>query len=221
MSVLVNKKTAVLCLDGFPPSQKLLEYFWSVNSLKIAADGSYHYLKKYNFIPNIVIGDFDSIDIKYLKKDFQGIIKEIPNQDTTDSEKCFDWLLSQKYKVVHVLGATGKNTDHLLYNLSLLRKYHFSFHSITFWTENEEIFLIHQDIKLQGKVSSHISLIPIFGTVLQVSTKNFQYNLQKQDLSLGFQSSISNKFSAPEVEIYFKKGFICIFKEHSQGQLSS
>ena len=212
----INNKKALVFLNGVKPSKKLISVFWNENTFIVAADGSYHYLKKYKLIPHMIIGDMDSVNINTLQKDFQGIIKQIKTQETTDGEKSLAWLISQKYQIVNVLGAMGKNTDHSLYNLGLLKKYAFLFKSLIFWTEKEQIFLISRNCTLQGEIGERISFFPLFGKVYQISTKNFKYNLNKQDLLFGNLSSISNEFVAPYAEITFQEGFLCVIKEHSK-----
>lgn len=53
-------KKAVIFLNGDPPRKSEIKCEELTDSLKICADGAYRYVKKI-CVPDVVLGDFDSI----------------------------------------------------------------------------------------------------------------------------------------------------------------
>ncbi|WP_394700429.1 thiamine diphosphokinase [uncultured Bacteroides sp.] len=73
-------------------------------------------------IPDIIIGDGDSISAKN-KKRFQHILHTSPDQETNDQTKAVNYCLENERKELVIVGATGKREDHTLGNISLLMDY--------------------------------------------------------------------------------------------------
>lgn len=89
----------------------------------IGADRGSLYLLEQGIIPDIAIGDFDSINKKeqrLLKDNIADFKKFPPEKDDTDSELCL-LAAREKYNAqeYYVYGATGGRIDHFLVNLFL------------------------------------------------------------------------------------------------------
>lgn len=89
----------------------------------VGADRGSLYLLEQGIIPDIAIGDFDSINKKeqrLLKDNIADFKKFPPEKDDTDSELCL-LAAREKYNAqeYYVYGATGGRIDHFLVNLFL------------------------------------------------------------------------------------------------------
>lgn len=83
----------------------------------LCADSGYKHCEKIGITPNILIGDFDSIeDIP------QGIIikKLAEDKDYTDTNVCLDKAIFQGFKEILLVGMLGGRVDHSLANVQLL-----------------------------------------------------------------------------------------------------
>lgn len=103
-----------LVLNGkFPSSGMIIEKIKSSNFI-IAVDGAANELKKFSIQPNVIIGDFDSINelndssIRYINT---------PDQSKTDFKKSLEWIIEQKFSQVSIFGLSGKSDDHFLGNI--------------------------------------------------------------------------------------------------------
>ncbi|MGN1411817.1 MAG: thiamine diphosphokinase [Oscillospiraceae bacterium] len=94
------------------------EHIPSEYSLTISADGGYLNALKLNIIPNICMGDFDT-----LKTDVNSsceVIKFLPEKDDTDTLICIKKAISMGCDVIYIYGALGGRFDHTFANVQSL-----------------------------------------------------------------------------------------------------
>ena len=86
----------------------------------IAADGGFEYLRKMGVMPNLLIGDMDSIEQEYT--DLEVEIKRLPREkDDTDMLAAIKEGLAQGCKEFIIYGALGgERIDHSIANLQCL-----------------------------------------------------------------------------------------------------
>ena len=114
------EETILMVLAGTSPSIELLSWRMEEADYSIAVDGGFLSFRQADLLPNLLIGDLDSLSetelesIKYAG--FQ--VQQISDQHTTDFEKALNWV-SQNLKTKHliVLGGLGKRSDHMITNL--------------------------------------------------------------------------------------------------------
>ena len=75
-------------------------------------------------LPDLVIGDMDTLSASMQKKYRDIIIKE-DEQEHNDQTKAVRWAINNLPDIesIHILGATGGRADHTIGNLSLLMEY--------------------------------------------------------------------------------------------------
>ena len=75
-------------------------------------------------LPDLVIGDMDTLSATMQKKYSDIIIKE-SEQEHNDQTKAVRWALAnlQGIEQIHILGGTGGRADHTIGNVSLLMEY--------------------------------------------------------------------------------------------------
>ena len=118
---LDSQKKAVLIIDGeFPVNKKLIDKIKSSNMI-IAVDGAANTLIDNGIIPNVAVGDFDSIDSS--SKDNIATIVHMKNQNKTDLEKTLDWCIDHNYLCLSIFGISGKSEDHFLGNFFIINEY--------------------------------------------------------------------------------------------------
>lgn len=113
----------VLILSGGKtPSEALLEKEVCWADYIICADHGYDMLKGFNRIPDLLVGDLDSIG-EEKNIEAKEIDKYCPRKNDTDTGIALDRAIGLKAKEVHILGGTGTRLDHSLANIFLLEKY--------------------------------------------------------------------------------------------------
>ncbi len=212
----IPRKSALVLLNGRPPSKELLFRFWHRVDCRVCADGAAKTLLEYDLAPDIVLGDMDSIDPSAIRAFPGSRILKNPDQNRTDGEKALLFCLESGLESVYVLGALGGRTDHCLYNIGLLRKERFAALRLRLLSDSEEILLVRRHIELHEKIGTGISLMPVFGPVQGVSTRGLLYPLADDLLELGGLSSISNRFSQPSAVIDFPAGELLVLIDRSE-----
>lgn len=123
--------TVVIIGDGRFPKTEYPRYLIRNADFIICCDGA---LSKFirnsesifgeRRLPDIVVGDMDSLS-PALKKKHSDIIVKIDEQEHNDQTKAFRWAMEnlQGISQIYILGATGEREDHTIGNLSLLMEY--------------------------------------------------------------------------------------------------
>ena len=198
---------ALVLLNGEAPSLALVQRFWDNADFRIAADGGANPILALGLKPDLILGDLDS-----LEKAPAGVeIKKIESQNNTDGEKALDEVSRRGFKKAVLLGALGGRADMHLYNLSLPLK--FPHLALTFYTEQERIFLAPKTCLIEGPVGARVSLLPLGEGVEGVTSQGLEWPLIDHTLSVHAFMSISNQIKAPNAQVRHKSGNLLIFVE--------
>jgi thiamine pyrophosphokinase len=108
---IVHSLDSVTLLGGGQVNKAQITEALLYAPLLAAADGGAKIAVKMGHIPKIVIGDFDSIDKKTLAKIPPNRLKRIPEQESTDFEKC---LTNISAPLILGIGFMGGRVDHQL-----------------------------------------------------------------------------------------------------------
>ncbi len=115
-------RAVVLC-DGPPPTADVVAYWLDGADLFICADAAGHPYDHLPRLPDVVIGDFDSLSGRVLAGRGGPRFLRVDDQYTTDSEKALLYVADGGYEEVVLLGATGWRLDHTLFNVLLLERF--------------------------------------------------------------------------------------------------
>lgn len=179
----------------------------------ICCDGGANVAYKYGFVPNLIIGDFDSVDKKVLEYfKTNGIqIMEFPcEKDKTDTQIAIEYLAENGFDEVIMLSCTGKRLDHVLANISLL--YYLLEHDIkgAIVDENNIIMMTRSKIKIHGKKGHLLSLLPYTQTVSGICTKGLYYPLEDGVMEFGNPYGVSNVIIEDEAIVEVKDGVLLV-----------
>jgi thiamine pyrophosphokinase len=203
------QQEAVIIANGqFPKKESVINILKEADYL-ICCDGAISNLDKHNILPDVIVGDLDSIPENLLSKYNERIVY-INEQDSNDLSKAFNYACKKGVKKISILGATGKRDDHTLANISLLYKYNKELETslITdygLWT------VISKSTTLDSYKGQQVSLFSNNGST-PIFSKGLKYKLnglQLDELWKGtLNESISNEFS-----LEFENAQIIIFRE--------
>ncbi|GAE86853.1 thiamine diphosphokinase [Acetivibrio straminisolvens] len=91
----------------------------------VCADGGALHLQRLGIKPDVLLGDFDSIEdkhLEYYKEQNVEIFKFPSEKDMTDTELAVDTVIDKGYKDIVIIGGTGTRLDHTLSNIFCLSK---------------------------------------------------------------------------------------------------
>lgn len=114
---------AIVANGQFPRKEYPLYLLRSAGHI-ICCDGALTRLEKAGIVPDVVIGDLDSVCGRALRR-FKGIVVKNPDQETNDLTKAVTYTLEHfpDASEIHILAATGKSEAHTMGNISLLMQY--------------------------------------------------------------------------------------------------
>jgi len=205
----MSQKTAALFLNGEPPNELAMHHAMRLNPFFfICTDGAYYYTNALKIIPNVVIGDMDSLS----EQPNEIEVIYIADQETTDFEKALQYLVDNDFQKVAVLGSTGGQNDHFLGNLHAAFKFK-EFLEIIFFDQSQYFFLANYKQKLSTNIGKIISLFP-FPEAVGITLKGFEYGLDNEDLSIHERVGTRNIAKSENPEISFKLGDLWVFVEY-------
>jgi len=170
----------------------------------VAADGGANHLRNTNLLPEMIIGDVDSLqDYEH----WQSVthVKKIAEQDTTDLEKC---LYSTDASLYIALGFIGGRLDHTLATLHTVQKYH-PRKSVILAGSEDLILIFSASVKLPLPTDTRVSVYPLSQTVF-TSSRGLQYPLDGLKMMQGELIGTSNKSSEDSIEIQAERGVFAL-----------
>ncbi len=204
-----DQEPALIIANGAACSMELLNQLLEWSPLVIVLDSAIDRVLELGIKVDVLLGDFDRgfQPEEYLEKQYPLEIVYAPNQDKTDLEKAFDYLIEKGHKAVNVIWATGKRADHTITNITNIVAYRNQL-KIVVLDDHSKVFLLPQKYEKWYTATTTISLIPI-GKVSGITTQNLFYPLQNEELTIGYRTGSSNHVA--------EDGIVTI--EHSEGDL--
>ena len=192
--------------------------------LLIAADGGARHCLELVLIPQLVIGDMDSLDESHLSDLKAGgakIIQYPTHKDFTDLELALQHAQALGVTEVLLLGALGARWDQTIANLLLpaaLSRCSVP-HSmrISLVDGPQELFFVRsgEQIEVRGHPGDTVSLISLAGDAYGVTTQNLEYPLHQDHLCFGSTRGISNVLLAERATIAVEEGLLLCVVIHS------
>ena len=189
--------------------------------LIIAADGGANHCARLGIVPDILLGDLDSVETGLLQKlQAQGVAihRHPPEKDATDLELALDLALDRGATAVWLVGALGGRWDMSLANIMLcaLEKY-----------RSLPITLMGADCRMHILRAGHpftvhpthpgrkVSLLPLGGDIQGITLEGFQYPLRDASLPFGSSRGISNVLTEETGTVRLEQGvLLCICLEN-------
>lgn len=212
----------VIVGGGSRPEEAQLREACRMAQVVLAADSGAQWLMECGIVPDVLLGDFDSISPSLLAA-LQGNghtrwVRHRPDKDQTDMELCVEEAIRLGATRVSLYAAIGSRIDHTLANLFLL--YPFLQADVEAWivdARNRVTLVGHTArkdgpyrIRLERLEGYKVSLIALGNVVSEVTTCGLQYDMRGRDLPFGSTLGVSNEFAADAAEIGFRDGLLMV-----------
>ena len=192
----------------------------SASDIIIAADGGYDSLLKFGITPDVLIGDFDSINAD-IPTDID-TVKLPKEKDETDMFLAYLEGVKRGYSEFVMLGATGGRLDHTFANLSLLLYARERGHRVRIVDGQSEIICIKNEaVELKGNVGDTLSVFAFGTQSLGVCIKGAKYEVEGATLSPSFPLGVSNEFLEGAARISVDDGALLIISEYSSDAIDN
>ena len=164
----------------------------------ICADRGYRHCKALGLVPDVLLGDFDSLDIPLP----EGIERHTypAEKDETDLQLAIDFAIKKGFKEIYCIGVFGGRCDHFLGNIGLMKWAKDRGANLVFEDSDTYMFLLSGEVTLSKRENHYLSLIPFFEDAT-VSLKGTKYAAEEAVLRVGDTLGISNEI---------KEDFACI-----------
>jgi thiamine pyrophosphokinase len=187
-----DQEPALIIANGASCNPELLGQLLEWSPLVIVLDSAMVRVMELDIKVDVLLGDFDrGFDPEiYKTSQYPLEIVHTPDQNKTDLEKAFDYLINRKIPAVNVVWATGKRADHTITNLTNIPKYR-NLLKIVILDDHSKVFLLPRKFEKWYTAQTPISLIPI-GQVTGIHSDNLFYPLQNDTLTIGYRTGSSN-----------------------------
>ncbi len=188
---------------------KLLNRIVLEHDYIVCADGGLDHLIKIDQVPDIVVGDFDSISDKGLKfiRDNKISVERFPTmKDQTDTEIALSHLLDRKVDEITLMGVTGSRIDHTMANIFLLKRLDMKGIVGRVIDDNNIVYFANSRFRIENREGYNVSVIPINDDGIIVSLVGFLYPLDKKFVKFGSTLGISNKIVEDYGDIIIHSG---------------
>ncbi|MCH5210748.1 MAG: thiamine diphosphokinase [Oscillospiraceae bacterium] len=196
---------AVIIGNGYIKNYEYIKSKILKDDYIICADGGYNHAVKMGIKPDVLIGDFDSA------KDYEGFKDRIQypvRKDFTDGELAVRYAIEHGFEDIVLIALTGNRLDHTMADIFLLSLCPKGI----MIDDNNEIYLLKDTLRISGRKGQTLSIVPVSGDALGLSTKGLEYPLYEETLYFASSRGISNVMTEEICEISIKKGMALVIK---------
>ncbi len=207
-------KTLIIA-SGLIQEKHILSELVQACQMVICADGGARYMRDAGILPDVIIGDFDSItadDCRFFEKKQVRMIRHPADKDATDTELAADWAVENGADDITFTGASGVRLDHTLANIFLLKKLAARNVPARIMDDHNEIHVVQTRIELTGKPGDTLSVIPASESVKGIRLDGLAYPLHDAEIAMGSSLGISNRFTGHTAAVSIKSGLIVVTK---------
>ena len=209
---------AVVVLAGEFSLTPAIERALQTAELVIAADGGADRLRGLQRVPDIVVGDLDSISAEEqasLQEQNVEFLQFPTDKDATDAELAIVEAAERGATAITILGGRGgPRADHELANLLLLAHPRLRGIDVRFLTATTEVRALGPGKhELGARPGSTLSLVPITAVVGGVTVTGVRWPLKEQDLRLGSTYTVSNEVTDSDIKVEIAKGTVLLFRD--------
>lgn len=212
--------------------KKNIEKAGRENIRLIAADRGLEFFLDYLILPDVVIGDFDSLsedgknflemqseDIPYggilewkLQKGEGKVVEVVrlrPEKDDSDTQSAMNYAIQNGAKEIVILGVTGNRVDHLMANFGLLILAQKQGAEVALADRYNYMKLIPSGtiLKKAEQFGKYVSFFPLGGDVTGLTLEGFKYPLDKYHLTTADSGlTVSNEISEEYAKVTYESG---------------
>lgn len=182
----------------------------------IAADGGLKNTERFSIIPDLIIGDFDSLN--YIPKG-ENVVIHSEIKDETDTILAVDFAIEKGYKDFIIYGCLGgSRLDHTF--ASIQTAAYIAEKGGTAVFKSEENFMTvlkNSSIHFTENCKGYISVFSFSEESAGVTEKGLFYELDKGKLTSDYPLGVSNRFINKNSFISVENGKLCIIWNGTKG----
>jgi thiamine pyrophosphokinase len=188
------------------------------DDLVIAVDGGTRHAWEVGVDPQCIIGDLDSLtpaEQERLRSSAAQISSFPPRKDETDLELALLRAASEGAESIVVLAALGGRLDQTIANLLLLALPELDGIDVRVVEGQQVAFLIRHEALIEGQPGDTVSLIPLGGDAVGVTTDGLEWRLDDDTLRFGPARGVSNVLTAERASVGVRQGLLLCVVTHA------
>lgn len=215
-----DPSVALLFGNGEMAARPVIDALAGQAGMIVCADGGANAARRFDILPHVIIGDFDSIeDATRAHYEQAGVsMMHLARQDDTDFEKALGLLRLRGIATVAVLGVTGKLLDHTLGNFSIILRHVDTFRFALF-DPHYRVDVIHRPTRFTARPGDRISIVPL-APAHGVRYDGLRYPFSGGTLAFGLAEGTCNEAVGGEFGITLQSGVLLVFRELHEGMWS-
>lgn len=204
-------KRIIIFANGELPDMEKARDLLHDGDFIIAADGGTRHAIALGRVPNIIIGDLDSLPLNFEPSTFKGEIIQHPrDKNETDLELAIQHALTLNPEQILILAALGGRLDQTLANIALIGNPQVTTCALKLDDGIQEVFICHDEYATSGTSGDTVSLIPWQGAVTGIVTTGLKYPLQNETLYPHKTRGISNEMISDTATVQIKSGLLLV-----------
>jgi thiamine pyrophosphokinase len=191
----------------------------TAGSFLICCDGGARHVAAAGMIPDVLIGDMDSVESARLEGYISQGVKIVSypvDKDFTDTELALDYAISLKPETIHIWGALGGRIDHALANIFLLLKGKEAGIETYLIDEYCEIVVTENEVSYMDAAGCLVSLLALSPKVEGLTLRGFLYPLADETLIMGESRGVSNIVKDGQATICLRSGNLLVIRYWQQ-----
>lgn len=204
----------LLVLNGEKINKSIMYNLRDKSDFILSADGGTDYCIQIGIVPDLVLGDLDSISaktMKILEKENVPINIFPVKKDKTDSQLSIEYLMDIGAREITIVGAIGSRMDYSLANILLLKTIKDKGINGKIVDNNNTILIVDDELILDRQEGYFVSIIPIQIEGAMVSLRGFEYNLSKVRIDFASTHGVSNIIKDTKGYIKVHEGECLVF----------
>lgn len=209
-------RQAVVVIGGHPPDRRVRPML-PARALVIAADSGWDHATAIGLVPDLLVGDLDSISAAGLAAaEAAGtpITKYPTAKDATDTELALLAAVSHGAGHLTVVSGGGDRLDHLLGTLFALALP--ALHAVTVeaWVGSCHVALVAagRTVTVAARVGEVLTLLPVGGSASGITTGGLAYPLCDEELTAGASRGLSNVVECTPVTVTVGTGTVFVLR---------
>lgn len=184
----------------------------------IAADSGMDFLYRNGLVPDLVAGDFDSVDNTSLtcfsKEEKVELLQLNPEKDDTDTEFVLREAIRRGATEIVILGGTGTRLDHVFANIYLLGIGIEEDVEIQIVDSHNRIRMTDHELSIpkDTQFGNYVSVLPVRGDAHGVTLTGMKYPLHDADITSFSSLGVSNEIVDDVARIWVQQGILLVIE---------
>jgi thiamine pyrophosphokinase len=214
----VSEETVVVVSGGEPPDPRAALAV-PLGAPVVAADRGLEHALALGLEVTVAVGDFDSASpdsVARAEASGTRVVRHPAEKDATDFELALDLAASLSPARILVLASADGRLDHALAMLTLLASERYAGSRVDALVGGARVHVVRDERELEGEPGELVTLIPMHGPAVGVTTDGLAYPLRGEALEPGSSRGVSNAFAGTIARVSLDRGVLLAIRPESE-----